>query len=62
MLRGRGTGKLDSFDARAIFKQFGSEEWGDYLIREAHLSQRFVYDESGYYHRCASIPFPETCK
>ncbi|XP_058192511.1 uncharacterized protein LOC131309859 isoform X3 [Rhododendron vialii] len=57
---GRGTKKLDSFDARAIFKQFGSEEWGDYLIREAHLSQRFVFDESGYYRCCASIPFPET--
>ncbi|KAG5523453.1 hypothetical protein RHGRI_035313 [Rhododendron griersonianum] len=58
--RGRWTKKLDSFDARAIFKQFGSEEWGDYLIREAHLSQRFVYDENGYYHCCASIPFPVT--
>ncbi|KAI8529579.1 hypothetical protein RHMOL_Rhmol12G0235600 [Rhododendron molle] len=56
----RRTKKLDSFDARAIFKQFGSEEWGDYLIREAHLSQRFVYDENGYYRCCASIPFPET--
>ncbi|VFQ91633.1 unnamed protein product, partial [Cuscuta campestris] len=22
-------------------------------------SQRFVYDENGYYHCCASIPFPE---
>ncbi|KAG8643405.1 hypothetical protein MANES_11G036600v8 [Manihot esculenta] len=52
--------KNDSFDARGIFKQFGSEEWGEYLIREAHLSQRFVYDENGYYHCCASIPFPES--
>ncbi|XP_038717598.1 uncharacterized protein LOC120010806 isoform X2 [Tripterygium wilfordii] len=51
--------KFDSFDARGIFKQFGTEEWGEYLIREAHLSQRFVFDESGYYHCCASIPFPE---
>ncbi|XP_065866643.1 uncharacterized protein [Euphorbia lathyris] len=47
------------FDARGIFKQFGSEEWGEYLIREAHLSQRFVFDEDGYYHCCASLPFPE---
>lgn len=50
----------DSFDARGIFEQFGSENWGEYLIREAHLSQRFVFDENGYYHCCASIPFPES--
>ncbi|XP_048130851.1 LOW QUALITY PROTEIN: uncharacterized protein LOC115737409 [Rhodamnia argentea] len=56
----RRTRKVDSFDARGIFKQYGSEEWGDYLLREAHLSQRFVFDESGYYHCCASIPFPES--
>ncbi|KAF8025609.1 hypothetical protein BT93_F2448 [Corymbia citriodora subsp. variegata] len=54
------TRKADSFDARGIFKQYGSEEWGDYLLREAHLSQRFVFDENGYYHCCASIPFPES--
>ncbi|KAJ4831721.1 hypothetical protein Tsubulata_038270 [Turnera subulata] len=52
--------KNDSFDAWRIFEQFGSEEWGEYLIREAHLSQRFVYDENGYYHCCASIPFPKS--
>ncbi|XP_018630031.1 uncharacterized protein [Nicotiana tomentosiformis] len=51
--------KADSFDARTIFGQYGSEEWGEYLIREAHLSQRFVFDDNGYYHCCASIPFPE---
>ncbi|XP_031277805.1 uncharacterized protein LOC116136225 isoform X2 [Pistacia vera] len=56
------TRKLDSFDARGIFKQYGSEEWGEYIIPEAHLSQRFVFDESGYYHCCASIPFPENTK
>ncbi|KAG7997761.1 hypothetical protein I3843_01G226100 [Carya illinoinensis] len=49
----------DSFDARGIFKHYGSEEWGEYLIREAHLSQRFLFDGNGYYHCCASIPFPE---
>nr|XP_016435508.1 PREDICTED: A-kinase anchor protein 7 isoforms delta and gamma-like [Nicotiana tabacum]XP_016435509.1 PREDICTED: A-kinase anchor protein 7 isoforms delta and gamma-like [Nicotiana tabacum]XP_016435510.1 PREDICTED: A-kinase anchor protein 7 isoforms delta and gamma-like [Nicotiana tabacum]XP_016435511.1 PREDICTED: A-kinase anchor protein 7 isoforms delta and gamma-like [Nicotiana tabacum]XP_016435513.1 PREDICTED: A-kinase anchor protein 7 isoforms delta and gamma-like [Nicotiana tabacum]XP_01 len=53
------SGNADSFDARAIFGQYGSEEWGEYLIREAHLSQRFVFDDNGYYHCCASIPFPE---
>ncbi|VFQ77013.1 unnamed protein product [Cuscuta campestris] len=47
------------FDGTAIYERYGSEEWGDYLIGEAHLSQRFVYDENGYYHCCASIPFPE---
>ncbi|KAK4269343.1 hypothetical protein QN277_022512 [Acacia crassicarpa] len=51
--------KFDSFDARGIFKRYGSEDWGEYPIREAHLSQRFCFDENGYYHCCASIPFPE---
>ncbi|KAG8379979.1 hypothetical protein BUALT_Bualt07G0145900 [Buddleja alternifolia] len=52
------TRKVDSFDARGIFDQYGCEEWGEYRICEAHLSQRFVFDENGYYHCCASIPFP----
>ncbi|KAK8574729.1 hypothetical protein V6N13_034023 [Hibiscus sabdariffa] len=56
--RGNRRVKSDSFNAGGIFEQFGSEEWGEYLIREAHLSQRFKYDENGYYHCCASIPFP----
>ncbi|KAJ0074984.1 hypothetical protein Patl1_34219 [Pistacia atlantica] len=56
------TRKLDSFDARGIFKQYGSEEWREYIIPEAHLLQRFVFDESGHYHCCESIPFPETRK
>ncbi|KAK7255462.1 hypothetical protein RIF29_28872 [Crotalaria pallida] len=51
--------KVDSFDARGIFKQYGSEEWGQYLIRDAHFSQRFSFDENGFYHCCASIPFPK---
>ncbi|CAH2053562.1 unnamed protein product [Thlaspi arvense] len=51
--------KMETFDAREIHKQFGNEDWGEYLIREAHLSQRFVFDQSGYYRCCASIPFPE---
>nr|XP_009770937.1 PREDICTED: uncharacterized protein LOC104221569 isoform X3 [Nicotiana sylvestris] len=53
------SGYADPFDARAIFDQYGSEEWGECLIREAHLSQRFVYGDNGYYHCCESIPFPE---
>lgn len=57
--RGKRTKRFDSFDARGIMRQYGSEEWGEYLIPEAHLSQRFVFDENGYYHCCASIPFPE---
>ncbi|KAJ7003062.1 hypothetical protein NC653_008333 [Populus alba x Populus x berolinensis] len=62
--KGKRQSKNDSFDARGVFKQFGSEDWGEYVIPEAHLSQRFVYDENGYYHCCASIPFPgkEACK
>ncbi|KZV23641.1 hypothetical protein F511_31575 [Dorcoceras hygrometricum] len=57
--RNKSTRKLESFDARGIFYRYGSEEWGEYPICEAHLSQRFVYDENGYYHCCASIPFPD---
>ncbi|XP_038984997.1 activating signal cointegrator 1 complex subunit 1-like isoform X2 [Phoenix dactylifera] len=53
------TRRHDSFDARHIFKVHGSKDWGEYLIREVHLSQRFKFDESGYYHCCASIPLPE---
>nr|CAB3475645.1 unnamed protein product [Digitaria exilis] len=48
----------DSFDAQDIFRKFGSEEWGQYHIPEVHLSQRFKFDESGYYHCCSSIPLP----
>ncbi|CAN1836718.1 Activating signal cointegrator 1 complex subunit 1 [Linum perenne] len=50
---------MNSFDARGVVKRFGDEDWGEYLIREAHLSQRFVYDANGYYRCCAAIPFPE---
>ncbi|KAM5579113.1 hypothetical protein ABKV19_009075 [Rosa sericea] len=53
---------FSTFDARGIYKQYGSEDWGECLIREAHLSQRFVFDDKGYYHCCASLPFPEICK
>lgn len=49
----------DSFNARGIMEQYGSEEWGEYAIPELHLSQRFVYDENGYYHCCASFPLPK---
>ncbi|XP_009609620.2 uncharacterized protein [Nicotiana tomentosiformis] len=55
----RRSGNADSFDARAIFGQYGSEEWGECLLREAHLSQMYVYGDDGYYHCCESIPFPE---
>ncbi|KAJ0586512.1 putative protein kinase A anchor protein, nuclear localization signal [Helianthus annuus] len=53
------TRKFDWFDARGIMEQYGSEEWGEYVLPELHLSQRFVYDESGYYHCCASFPLPK---
>ncbi|KAJ4794483.1 Activating signal cointegrator 1 complex subunit 1 [Rhynchospora pubera] len=48
----------DSFDARQIFDEYESEEWGKYPIQEIHLSQRFKFDESGYYHCCSSIALP----
>ncbi|KAG7582158.1 K Homology domain [Arabidopsis suecica] len=50
--------KMETFDAREIHEQFGNEDWGEYLIREAHLSQRFMFDQNGYYRCCASLPFP----
>ncbi|RZC90525.1 hypothetical protein C5167_029656 [Papaver somniferum] len=53
------TRSVDTFDAREVMKKYGSEEWGEYLIREAHLSQRFCFDDDGYYHRCGSFPFPQ---
>lgn len=60
--RQQRTKRFDSFDARTIFEQYGSEDWGEYIIPEVHLSQRFKFDENGYYHCCASIPFPENEK
>jgi activating signal cointegrator complex subunit 1 len=59
LFRSKWKRNVDSFDARSIFKQYGSEDWGQYLIREAHLSKRFSFDENGYYQCCTSIPFPE---
>lgn len=56
--RNKWTRRQDSFDAQGIFKRYGSEDWGEYVIPEAHLSQRFAFDPSGYYHCCGSIPFP----
>ena len=58
-LRKTRSARVDPFDARGIFDLYGNEEWGEYCISEAHLSQRFAFDENGYYHCCASIPFPE---
>ncbi|KAK8956932.1 hypothetical protein KSP39_PZI001493 [Platanthera zijinensis] len=55
--RNKSAGRRDYFDARGIFKRYGSENWGEYFIPEAHLSQRFAYDRRGYYHCCASMPF-----
>ncbi|KAL9262864.1 Activating signal cointegrator 1 complex subunit 1-like protein [Drosera capensis] len=40
--RTRGPKKNIPFDATGIFERYGSEEWGDYNIREVHLSQRCV--------------------
>ncbi|CAL9122429.1 unnamed protein product [Musa acuminata var. zebrina] len=58
--KGRRTKRHDSFDARHIFRVYGSKDWGEYHIPEVHLSQRFKFDESGYYHCCTSIPLPES--
>ncbi|GKD74525.1 activating signal cointegrator 1 complex subunit 1, partial [Tanacetum coccineum] len=37
--RTKYTKKFDSFDARGVMEKYGSEEWGEYLIPEVHLSQ-----------------------
>jgi len=50
------------FDARPILERYGSKDWGEYVISEAHLSERFSYNENGYYRCCASIPFPEIAR
>lgn len=50
------------FDARPILERYGHKDWGEYVISEAHLSQRFSYDENGYYICSASIPFPEIAR
>eukprot|EP00252_Welwitschia_mirabilis_P018980 TRINITY_DN426_c0_g1_i4.p1 TRINITY_DN426_c0_g1~~TRINITY_DN426_c0_g1_i4.p1 ORF type:complete len:489 (-),score=124.25 TRINITY_DN426_c0_g1_i4:391-1857(-) len=57
--RGKKVKKDNSFDARPVIKQYGSKDWGEYVISGAHLSQRFCYDGNGYYQCCASIPFPQ---
>ncbi|KAH7440659.1 hypothetical protein KP509_03G003900 [Ceratopteris richardii] len=56
--RGKRFGRRIPFDARPIISLHGSEEWGEYTITEAHLSERFTYDDNGYYHCCSSIKFP----
>ncbi|CAN8270208.1 unnamed protein product [Cochlearia groenlandica] len=50
--------KIDTFDAREIHKEFGNKDWGIYRIREAHISKRYQYDPTGYFHCCSSLPFP----
>eukprot|EP01018_Ginkgo_biloba_P002578 Gb_37660 [translate_table: standard] len=57
--RSKGYKRNLPFDARPIVERYGSADWGEYVIHEAHLSQRFSYDENGYYHCCGSIPFPK---
>lgn len=51
--------KAKAFDARRIFELYGGEEWGECVIREAHLSRRGKLHQNGYFHCCASIPFPQ---
>lgn len=47
-----------AFDARRVLLKHRLEDWGEYTIKEVHLSQRFFYDESGYYHCCGSLELP----
>ncbi|MCO5580979.1 hypothetical protein L7F22_034854 [Adiantum nelumboides] len=55
-IRRRATKK--SFDARKILAKYRLQDWGERTIQEVHLSQRFLFDEDGYYHRCGSFPLP----
>ncbi|KAH6789093.1 hypothetical protein C2S51_004099 [Perilla frutescens var. frutescens] len=57
--RERRSDEVVPFDARGIFEWYDCEKWGEFPIREAHLSQRGKFDENGYFHCCASIPFPQ---
>lgn len=56
--RGKLFGKRIPFDARQILFKHGLEDWGEYRIVEAHLSERFVFGKDGYYRCCGSIQFP----
>ncbi|KFK38975.1 hypothetical protein AALP_AA3G183900 [Arabis alpina] len=51
-------GGKNTFDAREIHKEFGNKDWGNYLIKEAHISKRSWYDSDGYFHCCGTLPFP----
>lgn len=46
------------FDARKVLAKYRSQEWGEHCVNEVHLSQRFFYDESGYYRCCGSFQLP----
>ncbi|CAI5459973.1 unnamed protein product [Closterium sp. Yama58-4] len=46
------------FDASLIVAQHGDTEWGEVRLGEVHLSQRFKFDDQGYYHCCSSLPLP----
>ncbi|GJP41546.1 hypothetical protein CLOM_g1210 [Closterium sp. NIES-68] len=46
------------FDASPIVAQHGDTEWGEVHLGEVHLSQRFSFDDQGYYHCCSSLPLP----
>ncbi|KAL3691987.1 hypothetical protein R1sor_005638 [Riccia sorocarpa] len=56
--KNRRFGKRIPFDATEILEQYGEWNWGNFGMLNVHLSQRFVYGESGYYHCVRSIPLP----
>ncbi|XP_044975520.1 activating signal cointegrator 1 complex subunit 1 [Hordeum vulgare subsp. vulgare] len=58
----KSNGRNDYFDARSIFRQYGEQDWGEYPVPAVHLSQRFKFDEGGYYHCCCSISLPEVAQ
>lgn len=50
--------KVAPFDARQILIKHRFEDWGEQTLSEVHLSQRFVFGETGYYQCCGAIQFP----
>ncbi len=45
-------------DARSIVQKFGTFEFGKMRVESLHLSQRFKYDASGYYHCVKQLSLP----
>lgn len=58
---GRGPGyqenKSNTFDATPILKMFGDYNFGEFVINDLHISQRYSVDENGYYKAMYAVQF-----